>query len=353
MSTFDIDETQLVSLFVEAVLFGFVLVSFPPCIHALLWSNGARKPPSSIQWPMLLVAIVLAAFATLEMSLTLLHSIKAFILYKGAGGPIEQLTNISDWMNIMGTVNVVFPIIFGDGVLIYRCWIVYGKAYWVIVVPLFLLLGSFITAIWSIVLEVTLQSRVTLQFVKLKPIILTSTLTTLFQNILTTSLIIWRIWRVDRETAQYFNTLQASGDTIYQPPGRPHPPTRLRQVLRIVIESGLLLTVIAIVSTVVYVVNGNAFLVVGNAQTQAISIAFNLIIIRAKNQTAAEYTYKFTNATLPLAFGGPATMGTHESPSQSETETDLGSAEARHPIHGAPGSSINLNEKHDRERAVE
>ncbi|KAJ8474833.1 hypothetical protein ONZ45_g15815 [Pleurotus djamor] len=330
MPTFEIDESQLVGLFVEAVLYGFVVVTFPPCIRALIWSNGTRKSSSSIQWPMLLIAIVLAAFATLDMSLTLLHNIKAFILYKGAGGAIEEFTNISDWINIMGTVDVVFPIILGDGVLIYRCWIVYGKNNWVVIIPLLLLLGSFITAIWTIVLEVTLQARATLQFIKLKPIIMTSTLTTLIQNVLTTALIIWRIWRVDRETARYISTMRAAGSLTQQSSGQPRPSTRLQQVIRIVIESGLILTITAIVSTAVYVTNSNSFVIVGNAQVQVIPIAFNLIIIRAKNQTAAEYTYKFTNATLPLAFGGPAaTAGSHESQSQSESETDLESGGMR------------------------
>ncbi|KAJ8474367.1 hypothetical protein ONZ45_g15972 [Pleurotus djamor] len=346
MATFEIDESQLVGLFVEAVLFGFVVVTFPPCIRALLWSNGTRKSSSSIQWPMLLIAIVLAAFATLDMSLTLLHNIKAFILYKGAGGAIEEFTNISDWINIMGTVDVVFPIIIGDGVLIYRCWIVYGKNNRVVIIPLLLLLGSFITAIWTIVLEVALQARATLQFIKLKPIIMTSTLTTLIQNVLTTALIIWRIWRVDRETARYISTMRATGSLAQQSSGQPRPSTRLQQVIRIVIESGLILTITAIVSTAVYVTNSNSFVIVGNAQVQVIPIAFNLIIIRAKNQTAAEYTYNFTNATLPLAFGGPAaTAGSHESQFQSESETDLESGGMRSVNDVGPKSTINLDEK--------
>ncbi|KAJ8464015.1 hypothetical protein ONZ45_g17386 [Pleurotus djamor] len=353
MATFGVDESQLIGLFVQAVLYGFVLFTFPPCVQALLWSNDIRKPYSSIQWPMLLIAIVLVVFATLDVTLNMLHAIKAFIFYKGVGGAIEEYTNISDWINIMGTVDVVFPIILGDGVLIYRCWIVYGKSNWVVIVPLLLLLGSFITAIWTIVLEVTLQARATLQFIKLKPVIMTSTLTTLIQNVLTTSLIIWRIWRVDRETARYISTMRAFGTTTQnlRNPEPPRPPTRLQQVIRIVIESGLILTITAIVSTAVYVTDSNSFIIVGDAQVQVIPIAFNLIIIRAKNQTAAEYTYKFTDATLPLAFGGiAATVGTHELPSQSDSETDLESGEARHHTHDGLGSTINLSEKRDKAR---
>lgn len=100
-SDFTIDKAQIVGLFLECIFFGIFLVTFPPCLRALVWKNGRIKAIDTINWTMFAVAMVLASFAVLDTALGLLHNIEAFVLYKGPGGPTEELSNISDWVNVM------------------------------------------------------------------------------------------------------------------------------------------------------------------------------------------------------------------------------------------------------------
>lgn len=108
--TFTIDKAQIVGLFLESVFYGIFLVSWFPCLRALLCDSGF-KPRAKIHWPMLIVAVILGIFATLDVAFGLLHNIQAFVLYTGAGGAIEEFSDISDWVNVMKVYKI--------------CWLLY------------------------------------------------------------------------------------------------------------------------------------------------------------------------------------------------------------------------------------
>lgn len=106
-NTFTIDKAQLLALLLEAVLYGIFLVSFFPCMRVLLWDHGF-KPKSMVRWPMVFVAVVLAAIATMDISYTFLLNLRAFVLYKGPGGSLAVFNDISYWVSVM-QVSVQYP----------------------------------------------------------------------------------------------------------------------------------------------------------------------------------------------------------------------------------------------------
>jgi hypothetical protein len=109
MDEFPITEAQIVALFLESVFWGFYLVTFVPCLHLLLFkSSWELKRLSEINWPMLLVALGMCVFATLDVAIGLMHNIQAFVLYSGVGGALEEFSNISDWVNVV-KVRVFLP----------------------------------------------------------------------------------------------------------------------------------------------------------------------------------------------------------------------------------------------------
>ena len=99
--SFPVDEAQIVALFMESVFYGIYLVTLAQCLRALLWSPLENKFKSRLNWPMLVVTILLAVFATLDAAFGLRHLLDAFIFWKGPGGAIEELNNISYWVNVM------------------------------------------------------------------------------------------------------------------------------------------------------------------------------------------------------------------------------------------------------------
>ncbi|KAF7328336.1 Ubiquitin carboxyl-terminal hydrolase [Mycena venus] len=127
MDDFPITEAQIVALFLESVFWGFYLVTFVPCLHSILFkSSWELKQLSEINWSMLLVALGVCVFATLDIAIGLMHNIQAFALYAGAGGAMEEFSNISDWVNVVKTVDVVLQTLLGDGIL--NSWFIYHSA---------------------------------------------------------------------------------------------------------------------------------------------------------------------------------------------------------------------------------
>lgn len=103
--SFPIDEAQLVALFMESVAYGVYLVTLGQCLRILLWGSASRDGGLSlkrnINWPMLIVALLLATFATLDVAFGLRHVLDAFIYYKGPGGAKAEFANISYWIQVM------------------------------------------------------------------------------------------------------------------------------------------------------------------------------------------------------------------------------------------------------------
>ena len=67
---------------------------------------------------LLVVAIALFTFATLDVALLLRHVLDAFIWYHGPGGAIGEFEDISYWVNVMKTVAYNAQTSIADGMLV-------------------------------------------------------------------------------------------------------------------------------------------------------------------------------------------------------------------------------------------
>ena len=64
------------------------------------------------------VTLVFFATATLDAVLQIIHVLYAFVWYRGSGGPLGQLSDISYWINPAKAVTYGVQTIFGDGMLV-------------------------------------------------------------------------------------------------------------------------------------------------------------------------------------------------------------------------------------------
>ncbi|KAJ4474664.1 hypothetical protein C8J55DRAFT_129977 [Lentinula edodes] len=274
-----ISEAQLLGLFLASVFWGMFLITFVQSIRYLLWDlKGNLKPLSIINWPLLIVAALLAFLSTFDVALGLMHNIEAFIFYTGPGGSAARFTGLTDWVNILKTCNVVFGKLISDGVLVYRCWVVYNKRWLVIAFPLLLWLGY-------------------LGLSDLTPSITSGWTMSLVNNILATGLIVYRIWRVDQENSAYAVQSVSSRSRAFF--GRSSRRTRLQNVTRIIIESGFLYTTIALITFITFLTGSNSFYATSDAELQILSIAFNLIIIRISTRPEENYSVQTTRPHHP------------------------------------------------------
>ncbi|KAF8185731.1 hypothetical protein BJ912DRAFT_1060553 [Pholiota molesta] len=307
--SFPITEAELTGSFSESVLWGFHIITLGFCMQALLRSKNQWKKSRDINWAMVAVSLALFINASFDVLLGFYHTLLAFVFFQGEGGATGAYTDISEWINIARTVTVIVQTIIGDAVLIYRCWVVYQRSFLVVAVSFLLWLTLTASGIWITFLEATLKSRVLISAKQLSPAITLFWAVTITLNIITTGLLVYRIWRVDSSGRKYL----MSNGTGKSAQGR------LRNIMRIIIESGLMYSVIALLTFATIIVGSNAVYVTSDMEVQIVGIAFDLILVRTANiYSGADGTTldpsRGTAQSMPLQIVSPVrgarTMGT-------------------------------------------
>ena len=134
-------------------------MTFFNCLHVLLWSGEHFKSRDKINFTMLISALLMFFFATMDVSLAVRQNIEAFILL--GGDVVAELENTSRWVIYMRVVDFVAQTLIGDAILvrswvyrgpdlksltsseqIYRCWVIYSRNWLVVAVPTLLWVAS-------------------------------------------------------------------------------------------------------------------------------------------------------------------------------------------------------------------
>ncbi|KAJ7915795.1 hypothetical protein B0H13DRAFT_1999469 [Mycena leptocephala] len=277
-NAFPITEAQLTGIYFETLTYGMYLVTCCFCAQTLFWipqpGGGERlRQRSEIQWLLVSIFCFIFVVSTFDDIIGLLHMILAF----------EELTNIHDWINIARSFNQILNMIVGDFVLIYRCFIVYGRRWLAIAVSFTLYLTGVAMGVKLMHAEITASnSAITLNSNLIKPWWSAFFAITAAQNVLTTSLLVWRIWRIEHQNGKFRGGNPSLSAPAHQP--------RLRKVIRVVAESGLAYSTLVFLTFVVSVCNSNTLYPLSDATLQATGITFNVIIIRSTSRRDNEFT---------------------------------------------------------------
>nr|VWO98255.1 Cytochrome P450 monooxygenase CYP52X1 [Ganoderma boninense] len=232
------------------------------CMYTLVIRARYRQGKCGV---FLIVALLFFVFASLDVALLLRHILDAFIWYQGPGGAIQEFSDISYWVNSMKMVTFVAQTSIADGMLIYRCYIVYSGS-WLAVAPLCILWAAgIVMEVFTCVLEFSIHGDATklINSVQITPFVTSMLAITLALNTIATSLIVYKIWSIEHRSKVVF-AITGGTDT-----------TRLRRAMHIIIESGLMYTVSVVILFILYLTSNNAQFAVSDC-----GIAFNLIIIR-------------------------------------------------------------------------
>ncbi|KAF8151529.1 hypothetical protein B0H34DRAFT_728007 [Crassisporium funariophilum] len=286
--SFPIDAAQVVGLFMESVFYGIFLVTFFACLRVLLWLEGGFKPVHSINKKMLVAALLMFTFASLDVAFHLRHNLDAFVHYDG--DPIDEFAKTSYWVNVMKMGCYVAQTFVGDAILLFRCWIVYSRKWYIVALPILLWLGTTVCGAMTIYVEATLDDPgAGLNASSLVPFITSMLSLTLATNVLTTSLIVHRILKI-RNQLKHRSTVASKSP--------------LTNVVVVLIESGLIYTLSIIILFGLYMASSNAQYGVSNAVVQIIGITFNLIITSVDRGDATQPTSQ--NARSHISHHGSA-----------------------------------------------
>jgi len=292
------DIATLIGFALEAILYGFYVLLFLVSLVFLVFRRSSRD----LNAPLVTASCLLFTLCTTHFIIQFEHyvihlrsvGVKGFSSETIPLGAGDFLLSVADFV--------------GDLVLIYRCWLVWGKNYWVIIIPTLTALAGFICGCitFHIVLAVGLDHQV-------PPKNLFQIGTALFAlplctNIIITALIVGRILymghttqsKMSRETR--LNMTHSTGANtmrlIYHSAG-------------IVVESGVLYLLAQLVLVVLFSMENPAYKVVGYPIIQIYGIAPTLILCRVGMGISSERKFETTGADIP-SFRGHSrrTVGT-------------------------------------------
>ncbi|KIL64100.1 hypothetical protein M378DRAFT_635706 [Amanita muscaria Koide BX008] len=234
---------------IESLLYGLYIATTFVCLQRLLYSHNDWKPTHLINWPLLVLTVTIFVTSTLDMALSIRRSVLGIL-----GVPPSKYL----WSDITMSALVHTHALLADGVLMYRCWIVSLKSYSILIFP---------AVLWSVAFGCAIARAywqpVQNEYVRLVKGILTGFwLCTIILNVYATSLIAYRITTMAKIRNQ--------------------PTRRVRFAMRIIIESGMLYTMTALIVVFGLIPQDTATMMLASAiNFQSVGIASNLIIIRA------------------------------------------------------------------------
>ncbi|KAF7332999.1 hypothetical protein MVEN_02406200 [Mycena venus] len=304
---YPLTDAQSYGLFLESLFYGIYLVTCGFCLQTLFTTQNRLRRLRELNWPMVVVVFLLFGIATVDVVLQFYRNLHTFEIANGPADATEDFTDISDPINVVKSATVCVQTTIADIMLVYRCWAVYGRSWLVISLPLLLVLAN--TAVTGVVLylEITLNAHALLNVKQVKPFGAAFWALTIVINVVTTGLIVVRLWRINHRTKDLLYRSESQRGS-----GR-SPSTKLQRVMRIIVESGLLYTGTSLITFITYVTNSVAVYVTTDIEVQVIGIAFNLIIIRAAQTT--QETHSITSGSraagqYPLQFRGSGSQST-------------------------------------------
>ncbi|KAK7692891.1 hypothetical protein QCA50_004526 [Cerrena zonata] len=258
-SSFAADESKLVSIFVQTLLYGIFSVLFVISIWVLRrkMSGGAGMGAT-----MFGVAVTMWVLATMHLGVNFARIFNAFITYRNEpGGPAAYFYDLSSFTNVFGSAIYITQTLVGDGFVLYRAAIVWNKNLWIIVLPCLLLTGSAVSGGVILYIFAKIDTQTEIFSDQLSHWISSFFALTLATNIICTTLVAFKIWQVNKLSVRV-------------------GATNLIPVFFVVIESGALYSMTLIVLLATYLAGSWSQYLLIDALSPIIGIVFSFVIVR-------------------------------------------------------------------------
>ncbi|KZO89950.1 hypothetical protein CALVIDRAFT_569503 [Calocera viscosa TUFC12733] len=258
-----LDIATLAGLFSGSILYGIFVVLFILCLHTLLYRRNTLRA----NYVLITGVVTMFLLNTVVLALSFSRCLDAFIIMRDdEGGPVAYLQNLASWKEVARTAITLCYAVLADVILIYRCWVVWGRRLIIIAIPLVILAAGICMDILMVVTIASLSSGAGIFFNALQGRITAALSIILLQNIIVTSLIVYRIWRVSKSTVG-----AAVGD--------------LWPIISIIVESGAVFVATIFIFLMTYVTSSNSQYVLLESINPMIGITFSLLTIRVSHSS--------------------------------------------------------------------
>lgn len=280
-SNIPLDTASVVSTVLEGMLYGFSLLMFIGTSWALFHRNISR----AANLRMVTVACSLLLFSTAHVIIDIIRTEEGLVQQRSTfpGGPIPFFSDVAQWSFVYKNLLYTLQTLVGDGVVIYRCYVVW-QSWYIIIIPCVMWCSVAATGAGSVysISQATVNKE-NIFAPGTGPWITSFLAATLFTNLLSTSLLAYRIWSIGRRMT---NVALATG--IMWP------------IVRVILDAGILYSLSLLAALVCFIAQNHGHYVLLDMIMPIISITFYMVIIRitiTKNssQASQEPSSSFSN----------------------------------------------------------
>ncbi|KAJ7271044.1 hypothetical protein C8J57DRAFT_296221 [Mycena rebaudengoi] len=272
----------LAGIMVGTVLYGIYLMLFIASIYLLLGRhNGINTSKYSLRsWSIMFYSsCALFLVVTAHWIVTICRAFIGFIYFHDGAGAVDFFKDNTQPTITALNIFVGLALVVGDGMIIYRLWIVWSRNKLVVVLPIL----SEIALAVSYTFLIVLRSRLGGKDISATKLVTPVSLLTLGINIYCTALISYQIWTTTRAAV-------------------PVNQTNLMDVLIIVVESAALYTTLMVVYEIIYQLNSQVQYAEALLIPPIIGIANALIQVRIGLRKTSNTPFGTSVATEPIHF---------------------------------------------------
>ncbi|KAF8968800.1 hypothetical protein BDZ97DRAFT_1790714 [Flammula alnicola] len=229
LPNFPIDKAYLIGGWLASAFWG----AFTVVIIIWILSLSNRREVVRNYFPVAAL-LLMYVLATSHISLVLDRLIQAFVVHvNDDGGAILYLANIATPLNRSKDMLYVSLIVLGDMIIVWRCFMVWNKNYYVVALPVIMVLGTAISGYGAIGRYFTPDPYETASIRWAQAMLSVSMVT----NIIVTLLTAGRIWYLSRSLgAMSFGPSQ----------------TRYRSVILLILESGMFMSISKMIEFILF-----------------------------------------------------------------------------------------------------
>ncbi|KAG1842252.1 hypothetical protein DFJ58DRAFT_666040 [Suillus subalutaceus] len=264
-----LDTAAIMSTTLEGILYGFSVLMF----IGTIWTFTYKKRMRDVNRPAAAVAVSLFLLSTAHLVVDIIRIEEGLVKYRNTfpGGPVAFFADDTQETYVIKSAVVVMQTLLGDGVVVYRCYVVW-KSVRVIILPCMMWCAVAVCGT-CMVYDFSLTSDAESLFTNetghwVAGFLIFTFLTNLFSS----GLLAYRIWTIEREAS-----------TIRTRKG-------IMPIVRILVDAAVLYSVPNCAGIICLALSNNGLAVIGDLINPVISIAFYMVFIRiAINKDIQEF----------------------------------------------------------------
>ncbi|KAG2337626.1 hypothetical protein BDR05DRAFT_894907 [Suillus weaverae] len=274
-----LDTAAIMSSVLEGILYGFSVLMFVGTIWIITYKRRIRD----INRPAVAVATLLFLLSTAHMVVGIIRIEDGLVKYRDTfpGGPAAFFADVFEETFVVKNVIIILQTLLGDGVVIYRCYIVW-QSVWIVIIPCMMWCG--IAAFGGFAVYDFSQASSNDVFTNRTGHLVATFMTlTLATNLLSSGLLAYRIWMSERKVSRIRTTKGKMS------------------LLRVLVDAAILYSAALCSSIMCFVLSNNGLYVMADLNIPIISIAFYMVFIRiAHSQQNQDYVTTVPRGTSEI-----------------------------------------------------